>query len=158
MQHTMCSILRSPKQWHTGRGGGAQGPCPLQRRISEGAKPVKRGANCMKWNKYVRTLMTQSSLLRRSFKKGKCRAYLRGVEIFRTLVYVYHIVAALRGYIYIYYVVFMVIHSGSICINLCKMFARIARNAVSEVQNFKIFRGRMPLYPPPPPTHIMWLN
>ena len=29
------------------------GPWPLQRRILGGAKPVKRGAKCMKWNKNV---------------------------------------------------------------------------------------------------------
>ena len=34
-------------------GGGAGGLWLLQRRILGGAKPVKRGAKCMKWNKNV---------------------------------------------------------------------------------------------------------
>ena len=68
---------------------------------------MKRGAKCMKWNKKVNNLVKSFQAL---FQKGKCRAYLRGVEIFRALVYVYHIVAAdgiTRGYIYIYTMLFL---------------------------------------------------
>ena len=79
--------------------------------------------------------------------------------------YVYHIVAAggiTRGYIhcvvFCFYgnlTYFFSLRGNQVpCINLYKMFAQIAGNAVSDVLNFKIFQGRMPPYP----LQIMWLN
>ncbi len=75
-----------------------------------GAKPVKRGAKCMKWNKNVNNSVKSFQPLLQERQMPRLFA-LRG-NLYRALVYVYHIVPAdgiTRIYIYIYYVVFMVI-------------------------------------------------